>query len=171
VRQHPDNPNNGDVDIVIESIQVNGYVNPIIVQEETGFIVAGNTRYAAMLALGQTAIPAIKVRQTDEGAKRYLVADNQTARLARMDESQLATILQELKESDIGIIGTGFDQNSMEDLLLRVSSPDMPDGHGYGGPQPLGIFQVVIEFDNQDDAESAASELHHMYANVRSVAL
>ena len=59
VQQHPLNPNNGDMDAVVDSILGNGFYNPVVVQRSTGYIVAGNTRYAALLSLVETVIPVV----------------------------------------------------------------------------------------------------------------
>lgn len=172
IRQHPDNPNNGDVDDVMESILTNGYLAPITYDANTGYIVAGNTRYAAMLGLGQTHIPAIPVThfdQANDGARRYMIGDNEIARKARMDRGLELAILEALKETDIGLLGTGIDDNDYEQRLLESAMPPPdpePEGHGFG-PGALGVFQVVIEFDSEDDAEAALADLSDAYDNVR----
>jgi len=169
VHQHPDNPNNGDIDSVVESIQVNGYVNPIIAQRTTGYIEAGNTRYAAMLALGQTQIPVIWVDHDDTGAKRYMLADNQTARLAMMDNSMLHKLLTELQDTDMGLTGSGF----VEDDIARILDDMLPEPpeHIGGGFSPNGIYQVVIEFDNESDMHDLAAELIERGLEAREVTL
>src|SRR6478752_10186842 len=59
VSQHPDNANNGDLEALKESIQVNGFFSPIIVQASTGYIIAGNHRWQVANELGMVTIPAI----------------------------------------------------------------------------------------------------------------
>lgn len=139
VRQHPDNPNNGDIDSIAESIEVNGYIAPVIVQRSTGYIVAGNHRYAAALSLGATEIPVIEVELSAEGARRYMLADNRTAQKAEMDNAALIALLRDMQTTDHGLVGTGYDEADMAYLLSLADQggfgsgldpdPDMGDGH------------------------------------------
>ena len=99
VEQHPQNPNNGDVEVVADSILANGFYNPVVVQESTGRIVAGNTRYAALLSLGETRIPVVSVDITDEQALRLLIVDNRTSELGVRDGHELAALLKQLDAS------------------------------------------------------------------------
>lgn len=123
VRQADRNPNAGDVDMIAESIEVNGYVVPVIARRDTREIVAGNHRYAALLSLGATQIPVIWVDMTDEQAMRYLLADNRTTRAGMDDIGLLTEILDELSATEVGLFGTGFTQVSLERLHELTVSP------------------------------------------------
>lgn len=107
VTQHPQNPNNGDVEAIAESIEVNGYIAPLIVQKSSGHIIAGNHRWEALKGLGATEAPVIYVEIGDTAAIRYLLADNRTAALARPDNAALLRLLDGLAEHDT-LHGTGF---------------------------------------------------------------
>lgn len=150
VRQHPRNPNNGDVEALTESIQVNGFYTAITADKDTGYILAGNHRYQALLALGATQIPVIWAKKDTEGALRVLAVDNRSARLARMDDAAQLELLKDLQETEIGLFGTGFDELSMELLMQQVAmeaEEPIGDGEGFGpGDAPNGIYQVVVDF-------------------------
>lgn len=166
VHQHADNPNNGDLDALIESIQVNGFVTAITADARTGNIIAGNHRYQALHALGATEIPVIWVDHMDEsGAVRYMVADNRTGKLAVIDEHALAALLTNLSDTDMGLAGTGYDNDTYQRLLLdMMADPDIPVEPGFGpGEAPLGIFQVVIDFENEDDRDHCFKDLTGLY--------
>lgn len=109
VGQHPENPNNGEVDAIAASIEVNGYYSPVVVQRSTGRILAGNHRYVALLDLGANEIPVIYVDVDDEAALRILLADNRTAALARIDDALLTPLLDRLAASEDGLLGTGYE--------------------------------------------------------------
>lgn len=160
VRQHPRNPNNGDVENLMESIKVNGFYTAITAIRATGEIVAGNHRYQALLGLGATQIPVIWLDKDATGALRVLVGDNESSRMAQMDQSAQLALLQDLAESEIGLIGTGFTDDKMELLLAQIAQEaEMPIGEGQGfgaGQAPSGLYQVVIDF--QDD-ETGRDEL------------
>lgn len=116
ISQHPDNPNSGDVELIVESILTYGFTSPVIVQESTGYIVAGNHRYAAMLALEQPQIPAVIVDLDDEEALGYLVMDNRASEVAVRDEFLLTRVLDKLTTRPTGLMGTGYDLKDLARL-------------------------------------------------------
>lgn len=172
VQQHPDNPNNGDLDALIESIKVNGFNTAITVDSTTGYILAGNHRWQALHALGADQIPVIWVENPPDGGRRYLVADNQTGKLAVMDDAMLVDILQDLQQTDQGLIGTGFDDEKLNQMLMDLAGDaQMPMGAGLG-VAPNGIYQVVVEFEDEDDRNDLFATLADQYENkVRTVDL
>lgn len=176
VHQHPDNPNNGDLDELITSIQRFGFVTAITVNAKTGEIVAGNHRYQALLALGATEIPVIPVEtwESDDGIG-YMIADNEIARRAKMDKSQLLGLLKYLQTTEKGLMGTGHNDNTLErlmmDLAQDMSRLDTPGGFG-GALAPSGIFQVVVDFTSPADRDMLYQMLKEEYgAKVRTVNL
>ncbi|QGJ92775.1 ParB-like nuclease domain protein [Arthrobacter phage Pureglobe5] len=174
VKQHPDNPNNGDVEKLIESIQVNGFYTTITADRQTGYILAGNHRYQALHALGATHIPVVWVDKDRHGTLRILVGDNATGKLAEVDKSGQAQILRELMESNVGIAGTGFDVDSYQRLLeqLLMDQQQIPTPEGFGaGTAPSGIYQVVIDFDNPDERDELFADLAERFEGVRTVNL
>jgi hypothetical protein len=114
---HPDNANKGDLDAIKESIRVNGYYAPIVVQSSTGYILAGNHRYRAAKDLGHAAVPVIYLDVDDEAAKRIMFADNRTTRLGHDDDALLAALLEEIGDSDTGLLGTGYTHADLQTLL------------------------------------------------------
>ena len=172
IQQHPRNYNNGDLDAIIESITVNGFMSPLIVQRSTGYIVAGNHRWQALHAMGATEVPVVMADLSNDRATRYLLADNRTAQLAVTDDAAMFELLRELSESEEGIIGTGYDQDAYERLLMDLANPEaIGEGEGFGiGAE--GIFQVVVDFDNEDERDALLSNLDAEFGNkVRKVNL
>ncbi len=105
IREHPQNPNVGDDEVVDESIGVNGWYGVVTVQKSTGYILAGNTRYRVAMARGMKALPVTWKDVSDEEALRIMLADNQTARRANPDEEKISAILQGLPD----LAGTGYE--------------------------------------------------------------
>lgn len=172
IQQHPDNYNNGDLDAIIESITVNGFMSPLIVQKSTGYILAGNHRWQALHAMGATEVPAVMADVSNDRATRYLLADNRTASLAVVDEAAQFALLRELAESEDGLIGTGFDQGAYERMLMDLANPDpIGDGEGFG-IGAAGIFQVVVDFENEEERDELLSRLEPSFGEkVRKVNL
>ena len=176
VKQHPDNPNNGDDENLIESIKIHGFITACTADADTGYLTAGNTRYRALLALGATHIPVIwNTWDEAEGAVRYLVGDNAASRRAVMDEAQLLALLGNLAETERGLVGTSITENEYEKMLIQFAAvQDTPDMTGFGGPGQgvLGLFQIVIDFpEGEDERDAVFAELAERYPNARSVNL
>jgi hypothetical protein len=112
---HPRNYNNGDIDAIAESIEVNGMYRPVFVQRSTNHIIAGNHTYAACLQLGATQIPVVFLDVDDTTAVRIMIADNRTAALAQPDNALLVELLDELATADT-LHGTGYQDHDLEVL-------------------------------------------------------
>jgi ParB-like chromosome segregation protein Spo0J len=120
LRPCPDNPNNGDVEAVAESLTVNGMYAPVIAWAETGEILAGHTRYEAVLTLGWSHIAALMISAgSRDEAMRILMVDNRSAQLARMDEGLLLGLLESLPD----LAGTGYGDADVRRLEGLVSAP------------------------------------------------
>lgn len=159
VSQHPDNANNGDLEALKESIEVNGFFSPIIVQASTGYIIAGNHRWQVANELGMVTIPAIVLDVDDEKAKRMMLADNRITRLGRDDPAMLASVLEELSESDLGLMGTGFSHNELQTLLDQLdkplefeSEPEDDGSYGHDAVDPYIVVPVAHEFTGECDS-------------------
>lgn len=132
VRPDPDNPSNGDVDAITESIRLVGCYRPIYASSTTGQIVAGHHLYTALLGMGATRIPVLWLDGDATDARRMLLGDNQIAALAQMDDALLLRALLDLADTDVGFAGTGF----TEDHIARLQGLDEPLRLGPSRPDP-----------------------------------
>lgn len=135
VQQHPQNFNNGDVEKIVESIEAGIMYRPIYVQKSTGYIFAGNHTWEACKLLGAKQIPVVYSDIDDETALRHMIGDNELARLARPDNHALLRLLEDLGETERGVIGTGFTNDSVENLRLALAELDNIPLGGYGQPK------------------------------------
>ena len=174
VKPHPRNPNHGDDDNLIESILVNGFVSLPTADANTGYMIAGHTRLRALKKLGATHIPILWEDAWDEdGAKRYMVGDNASARKAVMDDAALLDLVRELRETDIGLTGSSITEADYEQMLLEDTVEAPPEGVGFGSnPAPAGLHQVIVEFqDDPDERDRVFAILAEQYPNVRTADL
>lgn len=125
VTQHPDNYNNGDIEELAVSIEVNGMYRPIYTDATTGYILAGNTTWAACKMLRATIIPAVPLVVDDVTADRILSADNAIASLARPDDGMLLQLLERLAAND-ALTGSGHGLDDIERLRAIVDIPFEP---------------------------------------------
>lgn len=148
---HPRNPNDGDPDAIAESLEVNGQYRAIVVwhrDQGPDVILAGNTTYAAALQLGWQQLAADPIyADTEAEALRILLADNRTARLARMNTADELALLEEL-DALVGLSGTGYYPDSLEDLRAQLDAVAV---------LPLGVSDArYAEDDQQTDARAAS---------------
>lgn len=105
--QHPSNYNNGDVEAIAESIEVNGMYRPVYARQETREIIAGNHTWQACKMLGADRIPVVLLDCDENTALRIMLADNRTASLAEPDNALLLVLLDHLAAND-SLNGTGY---------------------------------------------------------------
>lgn len=171
VHEHSKNPNRGDDANLIDSIKVNGFVTAITADAKTGNIIAGNTRYRALKAMGETQIPVLWVDHWEgQDSTRYLIGDNASARRAVMDQSAELELLKSLMETDTRLAGTSIDETDYERMLMDGALDPEPEGFGFGqGPALMGLHQITIDFqDDEMGRDSAFLELSQRYEHVRT---
>lgn len=142
LREHPDNPNEGDVGAICESIEENGFYGTLLVNRRTNHILAGNHRFKAAKAQGATQLPVVFIDVEPSEEIRYLLIDNRAARLSRDNDEQLAEILTKLHmHSDRGLAGTGYTADDLDALIAQISEYGQSGGAaetGEGGENGEG---------------------------------
>lgn len=137
LRQHPNNPRNGDVELIAESLNVNGQFKPIVTTID-GTVLAGNHTYQAALSLGwdQITTVALDLDPDSAEAKRVMLADNRTSDVSanKYDERSLLDLLNGFDED---WAGTGYVEYDIADLeshlknTLPISDPKPIDVDDY----------------------------------------
>lgn len=85
---------------LIKSLEVFGFVDPVIANRTTGHIVGGHMRVEAWKALGNDTVPVIWVDLDDKAERKLNVILNSQAISGRYDEVKLAEVLQNFKTDD-----------------------------------------------------------------------
>ena len=152
---HPKNPRKGNVDLIIESIEENGFYGALIVQKSTGYILAGNHRFVAGTEIGMEEFPVIFVDVDDRKALKILLADNKTSDDGTYDNSILFEVLQEFSIDD-NLLGTGYSLEDFEKIKLDDTNLEPIlneiDFNFYR--------QLVVDFsDNDSEFEKLFNEL------------
>ena len=133
VRQHEQNPRNGDVELIAESVAINGVYKPIVTARD-GTILAGNHSYQSFLSLGHEFVNIVRLDLDPDSAeaKRVMLADNRTSDVGNYDDAQLLQLLTSLETLE----GTGFDTLAVDDLTTLldgggdyVAPPDITFEH------------------------------------------
>ena len=151
----PSNPKAHDHATLGESFARFGFIDPIIVDESSGKIVAGHGRRERLLEMhheglqvpgrvrvredGEWLVPVLRgVRFTSEReAEAYLLANNQTVIRGGYDEGPLAEMLQRHGEN---LSGLGWNQDEIGELNRHVAALNQP-------PADVEAPQDFKEFD------------------------
>ena len=118
---NPKNPNmhpERQIEILSQVIKAQGWRKPITVSRRSGFVVSGHGRLQAALILGTNKVPVDYQNYANE-AEEYadLVADNRISELSTINEDMLIDILNELNDTDIDTILTGYEYHEIDDLI------------------------------------------------------
>lgn len=109
LKPHPKNPNKHPADQIkrlAEILQFQGWRAPIVVSNQSGFIVAGHGRLMAAQSLGLKKVP-VQYQDFDDESQEFshMSADNSIAAWAEMDLSVIHKELIELEPFSIEMLG------------------------------------------------------------------
>ena len=113
------NPRNNEAAIepVMASLKRFGWGAPLLARKATMEVIAGHTRLKAAIRLGHTEVPVRVLDITEDEAHALAVADNRTGEFAEWSDEGLIEILGHLaEETDLGLEGTGYDVDQLEEL-------------------------------------------------------
>lgn len=100
------------------SIDEFGLVVPLVVNTRTDTLVSGHQRLNVMLASGVEETEVIVVDMDPEKEKALCIAMNKID--GQWDYGALADILEELRDSPVDTLATGFSDNEISDLLGEI---------------------------------------------------
>jgi len=101
------------------SISEFGYVEPIVWNERTGFVVGGNQRLKALRELGIEEVDVVVVDLDDAKEKALNVALNKIS--GEWDFIKLKDVLTDIDTGDFDIELTGFGLEEIENLISQFS--------------------------------------------------
>lgn len=153
---HPANPNEGDVGLLCEVLDENGFGGAVLAQEKTGILIDGETRWRSAHETGLTTLPVIYLDVDDDTRDRLLAEYNETTRRGRNDESKLLALLTGLAGTPKGLAGTAFDGDHVDDLRQMLNPPDLeglggPGGGGDGGDAMWPVLRFKVPPHIRDD--------------------
>lgn len=117
IREHPDNPNEGDVGVIAESLDELGFYGAIIVQRSTGHIVAGNHRYRVAVAAHASTVPGFLINVNDEDAAKIMAVDNGSTRRGAVNLAKLVALLSPLPS----LRGTSYKSSELDAIVARLT--------------------------------------------------
>ena len=172
----PRNPNAHNLPALGESIRRHGFVEPVIVDERTGFLLGGHGRVDVLTEMRATdetppsgiseqwAVPVILgwSSRSDAEAEALLLAMVNLTKQPITDTALLAAMLSDLAAETDGLVGTGYDDTSL-DLLLASIAQDQAitdpnalwaagSGQQFEQDDRRAEFTTRVNFLTRDDA-------------------
>jgi hypothetical protein len=112
------------IEVLAKIIKANGFREPLIVSNRSGYIIAGNGRYEAAQLLGMSELPVIYQDFENEAEEtRHRLASNEIARHATLDQEKM---LFNLKELDIELEEFDFENIGLIDFEFN-KGPEVED--------------------------------------------
>lgn len=169
IQEHPQNPKQGVVEIIDESIDQNGWYGVCTVQRSTGNILVGNHRHRVAKERGAKEIPVIWKDVDDETAIRILLVDNKSADAGTYDEELLDELLEGLETLD----GTGFGLAAVEAAEESNEAEERPPAGEEPVPDDAYTPQwaVMVVCTSEKHQESVYKELADAGHELRVVAV
>lgn len=156
LKLHPDNPNQGDLGALMESMAVNGFGGALWVQRSTSYVLDGNHRLIAAREFGLTVADVLWMDVDDETATRLLIASDRIARLGLHDQAILFDQLSGLAQTDVGLAGTGYDGDDLDRLLRDLAMDgDLPSDR----PERAQSFNVTVRCRDAAEQTEALQRL------------
>ena len=137
--RYPKNPKRHALDAIGDSVQAVGFVTELRLNETTGRLLEGHGRLDYLLAQkkagkeppegirkkgGKWLAPVVRgIALTEAQEDRFVVAANRLVELGGWDDKLLADLLSEVADAEGGLLGTGYDAETLGDLLLSVAPP------------------------------------------------
>lgn len=110
---------NEQVAKIAASIKEFGFLNPVIVDGDSG-IIAGHGRIMAAQKLGLEFVPTVEASHlTDAQRRAYIIADNRLALDAGWDDEMLRVEFADLEEAGFDLSLTGFDLDEINALQIE----------------------------------------------------
>jgi len=119
LKEYPDNPRQGDIYKISESLNQHGQYRPLTVNKRDMTILTGNHTWKAMKQLGWKTCIVTYVDVDETQAKKIVLVDNRLGDIAGYDDELLSKMLQEIVDSG-DYLGTGFNAREIDELLAGV---------------------------------------------------
>jgi len=151
------NPKDHDIGQIYQSSKRFGFTQPIMMNENTGKLLAGHGRLQTLQQMkqggekipnrikekdGEWLVPVLKgiSFEDDMEAQAYLIADNRLTELGGWNTGELVDTLQELVEGGFSLDGVGYDFDDLETMVTQIDDS--------------GIFDVEVVPEADDDETS-----------------
>lgn len=179
-----DNPRNSrthdenQIESIARSINLYGFVNPVLIDEED-LIIAGHGRRMAAIKIGMEEVPTIRLTGLSDAEKRaYMIADNKIALDSGWNVEMLESELQEITDIGLALEDTGFTLEEIDELKMsdaeevEVEQPKKKKKKKKkpsGGEEVEEKFQILISFSTEKEQSKWLKDLTAKNLNCKSL--
>ena len=118
-------PGDKEYEKLKRSIEQFGYVEPVIWNKTTGFVVGGHQRLKVLLDMGITEVECVVVEMDAEKEKALNIALNKIS--GEWDKDKLALLIADLQGADFDVSLTGFEPAEIDSLFKDAQQSKVKD--------------------------------------------
>ena len=118
-------PGDAEYEKLKRSIEQFGYVEPVIWNKTTGFVVGGHQRLKVLLDMGITEVECVVVEMDAEKEKALNIALNKIS--GEWDKDKLALLIADLQGADFDVSLTGFEPAEIDSLFKDAQQSKVKD--------------------------------------------
>lgn len=118
-------PGDTEYEKLKRSIEQFGYVEPVIWNKTTGFVVGGHQRLKVLLDMGITEVECVVVEMDAEKEKALNIALNKIS--GEWDKDKLALLIADLQGADFDVSLTGFEPAEIDSLFKDAQQDKVKD--------------------------------------------
>ena len=118
-------PGDAEYEKLKRSIEQFGYVEPVIWNKTTGFVVGGHQRLKVLLDMGITEVDCVVVELDSEKEKALNIALNKIS--GEWDKDKLALVIADLQGADFDVSLTGFEPAEIDSLFKDAQQSKVKD--------------------------------------------
>ena len=118
-------PGDAEYEKLKRSIEQFGYVEPVIWNKTTGFVVGGRQRLKVLLDMGITEVECVVVEMDAEKEKALNIALNKIS--GEWDKDKLALLIADLQGADFDVSLTGFEPAEIDSLFKDAQQSKVKD--------------------------------------------
>lgn len=142
--KNPKNHDNKDIDLIIKSIERNGFGENLLICPETNEILSGNGRYLAAKKMGLEQVPCVYAPAglTEKQKADLVIASNKLVEISGYNNN-LDLLLEEfeLNAEDFGI-------DLSEDKPKMPKEAEIPEG-----------YEVIVECETEEEQQQVFEQL------------
>lgn len=132
------------------SVTAFGQLRPLVVQQSTGHVVAGNGTLEVLRGLGWTHAAVTVVDLDDARARAFAIADNRTAELASWDVAELQAALSD-PELDGLLDAVGFSADEIDEMIRETDRRAETERIVGAGSLPAHLERAEARDQQRDD--------------------
>ena len=118
-------PGDAEYEKLKRSIEQFGYVEPVIWNKTTGFVVGGHQRLKVLLDMGITEVECVVVEMDTEKEKALNIALNKIS--GEWDKDKLSLLIADLQGADFDVSLTGFEPAEIDSLFKDAQQSTVKD--------------------------------------------